>query len=122
VYSHEKTSCIRKKTTSDCAVIKCKHAVLFEYVVYPKDPNVYGLCIRDQPTLVFKCSEGEQFDTKTSECKFVCKEEGLFPVPGESRKYRECILISSNKFQLVERECPAGSQFDSDKQRCVIPK
>lgn len=69
---------------------------------------------------MFKCKEGEQFDTKTSECKFVCKKEGLFPVPGDSKRYRECIYVSSNKFELVERECPDGSKFDSDKGRCVI--
>jgi hypothetical protein len=120
VYSHEKASCIRKRLSSDCAIIKCKYKTQFEYVVYPKDSNVYGLCVRDNPTIMLKCAEGEVFDTKTSQCTFVCKGEGLFPVKGDSKRYRECIRISSNKYELVERECPSGSNFDSDKGRCVI--
>ncbi|XP_023713218.1 uncharacterized protein LOC111867506 [Cryptotermes secundus] len=120
VYSHEKVSCIRRRASSDCAVIKCTYKTQFQYVIYPKDPNVYGLCVRDSPTIVLKCAEGEEFDIKTSKCTFICKKEGLFPVKGDSRKYRECISISSNKYQLVDRECPVGSKFDSDKERCVI--
>jgi hypothetical protein len=113
-------SCVRRRVSSDCAVIKCAYKTQFQYVVYPKDPNVYGLCIRDSPTIVLKCAEGEEFETKTSECKFICKKEGLFPVAGDDKKYRECVRISSNKYELVERECPTGSVFNSDKGRCVI--
>ncbi|XP_021915519.1 uncharacterized protein LOC110827807 isoform X2 [Zootermopsis nevadensis] len=120
VYSHEKKSCVRQRTSADCAVIKCKYAVPYEYVVYPKDPSVYGLCVRNKTTLVFRCRDGEQFDIKTKECSFVCKKEGLFPVEGDDKKYHECVLISSNKFEVFERECPPGSKFDSDKQRCEI--
>jgi hypothetical protein len=120
VYSHEKRSCVRRRLSSDCAVIKCTYKVLFEYVVYPKDSNVYGLCRRNQTTLMFKCNEGEQFDTKTSKCTFVCKKEGVFPVQGDSQRYRECIYNSSNKLELVERVCPAGSEFDSGKGLCVV--
>ena len=122
VYSHKKNACIRKKVSSDCAVIKCTYKSLVEYVLYPKDPNVYGLCIRGNPTVVLKCGEGEKFDTKTSTCNFVCKKEGLFPVPGEPRKYRECIAISSTKFELVLTECPDATEFDPVKERCVIEK
>lgn len=120
VYSHEKTSCIRRKVSSDCAVIKCTYKTQFQYVVYPKDPNVYGLCIRDSPTIVLKCPEGEQFDTTTSQCRFLCKAEGLFSVPNDPRRYRECIRISANKYELVERECPVGSEFNSVKGRCDV--
>nr|AGM32769.1 chitin binding peritrophin-A domain containing protein [Coptotermes formosanus] len=119
VYSHAKNACIRRAASSDCAVIKCTYKTVVEYVVYPKDSSVYGLCIRGNPTVVFKCREGEQFDTKESKCNFVCKQEGLFPVPDDPRKYRECIYVSSNKFELVERTCPAKSVFDSSKGRCV---
>jgi hypothetical protein len=93
---------------------------MFEYVVYPKDPNVYGLCIRGQPTVMLKCREGEQFDIKTSQCKFVCKREGLFPVQGDNTKYRECTYNSLNRYEYVDRKCPDGSIFDSAKERCVI--
>jgi hypothetical protein len=120
VYSHAKNACIRRALSSDCAVIKCPNKTAVAYVVYPKDPNVYGLCIRDNPTAVFKCRGGEQFDKKASKCIFVCKQEGLFAVPENSHLYRECIYLKSKKFQLVERECPAGNTFDPDKARCVI--
>jgi hypothetical protein len=90
-----------------------------EFVVYPKDPNVYGLCIRDHPTLMFKCLEDEQFDTKISQCIFVCKTAGLFPVPGSTQKYRECVAVGS-KFELYERECPEGSIFDAAIGKCVL--
>jgi hypothetical protein len=120
VYSHEKTSCIRRKVSSDCAVIKCPYKTQYQYVLYPKDSNVYGLCIRDKPTLVLKCAAGEQFDIAASQCVFLCKAEGLFPVQGSDTKYRECIRIGLNKYQLVDRECPQGSVFDSDKGPCVI--
>jgi hypothetical protein len=93
-----------------------------EYVVYPKDPNVYGLCIRDHPTLMFKCPEEEQFDTKTSQCIFVCKKAGLFAVPGKDKKYRECVAVGINKFELYLRECPFGSIFDSTKGKCVLTR
>jgi hypothetical protein len=119
VYSHQKSACIKQTVSSDCALIKCKYANVMEYVVYPKDPNVYGLCIRDHTTLMFKCPEEEQFDTKTSKCIFVCRKEGLFAVPGNARKYRECILVSSNKFELYERECPVDSTFDAVKGKCI---
>jgi hypothetical protein len=91
-----------------------------EYVVYPKDPNVYGLCIRDHPTLMFKCDEEEQFDIKTLQCIFVCKKAGLFPVPNDQQKYRECVSVGVNNFVLYERECPEGSIFDSVKEKCVL--
>jgi hypothetical protein len=119
VYSHQKNACIKKTLISDCAVIKCKYATVLEYVVYPKDPNVFGLCIRDSPTLMFKCPEDEEFDTKTSQCIFVCKMAGLFPVPGNERKYRECVAVGI-KFELNERECPEFSIFDAVKGRCVV--
>jgi hypothetical protein len=90
-----------------------------EYVVYPKDPSVYGLCIRDHPTLMFKCDEEEEFDTKTLQCILVCKKAGLFPVPEDQRKYRECVSVCHNKFELYERECPEGSIFDANKRKCV---
>jgi hypothetical protein len=57
-------------------------------VIYSKVPNVYGIYIRNHKTMMFKCPEEEQFDTKTLECIFVCKTVGLFAVPGEKRKYR----------------------------------
>ena len=119
VYSHQKNACIKQTVSSDCAVIKCKYATVLEYVVYPKDPNVYGLCIRDHPTLMFKCPEDEEFDTKTSKCNFVCKTAGLFPVPGNEQKYRECVAVGT-RFELNERECPTGSIFDAVKRRCVV--
>ena len=72
VYSHQKNSCVRQTVSSDCAVINCKYESVMEYVVYPKDPNVYGLCIRDHPTMMFKCDEEEKFDTNTSQCIYVC--------------------------------------------------
>lgn len=120
VYSHQRNSCVRKILSSDCAVIKCKYSVPLEYVAYPKDSSVYGLCLRGYPTVVFKCDEGEQFDTKKSNCIFVCKKEGLFPVPGSNTKYRECFSTGINKFQLYERECPAGSIFNSDIGKCYV--
>jgi len=122
VYSHQKNACIKQTVSSDCAVIKCKYATVLEYVVYPKDPNVYGLCIRDHPTLMFKCSEGEEFDTKTSQCIFVCKTAGLFAVPGNEKKYRECVALGSNMFELYERECPTGSIFDAVKGKCIVTR
>jgi hypothetical protein len=88
-------------------------------VTYPKDPNVYGLCIRNRPTVMHKCPEFEQFDTKTSQCIFVCKKEGLFPVDGEPRKYRECIYVGG-KYELRNRECPEFSIFDAGKGKCVL--
>jgi hypothetical protein len=91
-----------------------------EYVPYPKDPSVYGLCIRNLETVMFKCDEEEEFDTKTSQCTFVCKKEGLFPVPGDEQKYRECVSVGIKKFQLKEGKCPVGSRFLADKSKCVI--
>jgi hypothetical protein len=120
VYSHKQNSCIRRSVSSDCAVIKCKYTTLIEYVIYPKDPNVYGVCLRNRTTMMYKCPEEEQFDTKTSECIFVCNQVGLFALPGDERKYRECISVGSNKFELKERECPVGSIFNAKQSRCVI--
>jgi len=122
VYNHQKNACVRQSVSSDCAVIKCKYTSIMEYVLYPKDPNVYGLCIRDHKTLMFKCPEEEQFDTKISQCSFVCKKEGLFAVPGNARKYRECVSVGVNKFELYERECPVDSTFDAVKGRCVVTR
>ena len=68
---------------------------------------------------MFKCPEDEQFDTKISQCIFVCKKAGLFPVPGSERKYRECVAVGS-KFELYERECPEGSVFDPAKGKCTV--
>jgi len=93
-----------------------------EYVLYPTDPSVYGLCVRGQTTLMFKCPEEEQFDTKISQCIFVCKTEGLFAVAGNPRKYRECVSVGDNEFELYERECPASSVFDAVKGKCVLTK
>jgi len=119
VYSHQKNACIKQTVSSDCAFINCKYTSVLEYVVYPKDPNVYGLCIRNHTTLMFKCAEEEQFDIKTSKCIFVCKKEGLFAVPGDDRKYRECVKYGIN-FELYERECPVGSTFDPVKEKCIL--
>jgi len=84
VYSHRKNACIKQTVSCDCAVIKCKYATVLEYVVYPKDRNVYGLCIRDYPTLMFKCPKDQQFDTKTSKCKFLYMEaEQCFEFGGD---------------------------------------
>jgi hypothetical protein len=68
---------------------------------------------------MFKCAEEEQFDIKTSKCIFVCKKEGLFAVPGDDRKYRECVKYGIN-FELYERECPVGSTFDPVKEKCIL--
>jgi hypothetical protein len=68
---------------------------------------------------MFRCAEGEQFDTKASKCIFACKTAGLFPVSDNPRKYRECVAVGSG-FQLFERECPIGSKFDATKGKCVI--
>jgi hypothetical protein len=89
-------------------------------VIYPKDPNVYGVCIRNHTTVTYKCPEEEQFDKKTSECIFVCNKVGLFALPDDDRKYRECISVGNNKFELKERECPVGSIFNDKQSRCVI--
>ena len=120
VYSHQKNSCVRQTVSSDCAVINCKYESVMEYVVYPKDPKVYGLCIRDQPTVMFKCDEEEEFDTKTSKCIYVCTKAGLFPVPKCQRKYRECVSVGAGNIELYERECPDGSIFDPVKEKCVV--
>jgi hypothetical protein len=69
---------------------------------------------------MLKCAEEEQFDTKTSKCIFVCKEEGLFPVVGDDGKYRECVNVGRNKFVLNEREFRIGSAFDTVKGRCIV--
>jgi hypothetical protein len=71
---------------------------------------------------MFKCPEEEQFDNKISQCIFVCKKEGLFAVPGNKRKYRECVSVGISKFQLYERECPEGSEFDAVKGKCVLTR
>ena len=113
-------ACVKQTVSSDCAVIKCKYTSVLEYVVYPKDPNLYGLCIRNHKTLIFKCAEDEQFDIKTSKCIFVCKKEGLFAVPSDKQKYRECVKVGTNMFELYVRECPVGSTFDAVKERCVV--
>jgi hypothetical protein len=119
VYSHQKKSCAFRRVNSDCAIINCKYATAFEYVVYPKDPNVYGLCIRGQPTVMLKCREGEQFDIKTSRCNFICKREGLFPQDG-CRKYYECVDNGRNTYVFQERKCPEGTVFHSSEQSCVV--
>jgi hypothetical protein len=118
VYFHASKSCRRKNAASDCAVIKCTYRLPLEYVVYPKDPSVYGICIRDQPTVMMKCKEGEEFDTKTSQCKVVCKKEGIFEVDG-CRKFYECVKGGSNRYNLVEGECPLGTKFDVATGSCV---
>jgi hypothetical protein len=120
VYSHQKNACVRQSDTNDCVVIKCKYTSLMEYIIYPKYPNVYGLCVRGRTTLMFKCPEEEQFDTKISQCIYLCKKEGLFAVYGNKRKYRECVSGGNNKFQLYDKECPDGSEFDAAKGKCVI--
>jgi hypothetical protein len=112
VYLHTNNSCVRKKVPADCAIIKCKYARPVEYVVYPKDPSVYGVCVRDQRTVVARCSEGQEFDTKSSQCKFACKQEGVFPADG-CRKFYECVNIALNKYNIVEGECPVGTYFNA---------
>jgi hypothetical protein len=71
---------------------------------------------------MFKCPEEEQFDTKTSQCIFVCKKVGLFAIPDDERKYRECVSVGISKFELKERECPVDSRFDANKGKCVVDK
>jgi hypothetical protein len=71
---------------------------------------------------MFKCPEEEQFDTKISECIFVCKKEGLFAVSGNPQQYRECVSVGNNKFELYERECPPDSVFDAVKGKCVLTR
>jgi hypothetical protein len=71
---------------------------------------------------MFKCGEEEQFDTKTSQCIFVCTKAGLFAVPKQERRYRECISVGFNKFELYERECPDGSKFDPVKEKCIVTR
>ena len=118
VYSHAKEGCARRNVTTDCAVMKCRNTTVLEYVVYPKDANVYGICVRGEPTL-FKCSDEDEFDTKTLKCKFVCKQEGLFPAPNKA-KYYECIYVAKNKYDLVEWDCPAGTHFSPTREACII--
>jgi hypothetical protein len=118
VYAHASNSCTPKKVAADCATIKCTYKHPIEYVVYPKNNSVYGICVRDQPTVVVKCRQGQEFDTKASQCKVVCKEEGVFPADG-CRKFYECVRLSSNKFKLVEGECPVGTQFDAKIKVCA---
>jgi hypothetical protein len=98
--------------------MKCRNTAMVEYFVYPKDANVYGICLRGEQTM-FKCSDGEEFDTKTLQCKFVCKQEGLFPVPNKA-SYYECIYVAKNKYDLVEWECPAGTIFSPTLRACTI--
>jgi hypothetical protein len=116
VYSHAKQACARKNTTTDCAVIKCKNTTVLEYVLYPKDANVYGLCVRGKAT-VFRCGDREEFDTSTSICKFACKQEGLFPVDN-CRKYNECVFVFNNRYNLLEWECPVGTRYNATRQAC----
>jgi hypothetical protein len=70
--------------------------------------------------VMYKCPEEEQFVSKTSQCTFVCKKEGLFPVPDNKQKYRECIHLGGVNYVLKDRECPEFSIFDADKGRCVL--
>jgi ribosomal protein S5 len=84
-------------------------------MIYPKDPNVYGVCIRNHKTVMYKCPEEEQFDTKTSQCIFVCKKVGRFVVPGNELKYTECVSVGN-----TEGKCPYGSIFDANKEKCVV--
>ena len=120
VYNHQKNACVRQNVIADCVVIKCKYTSVMEYVLYPTDPSVYGLCVRGHPIVMFKCLQEEQFDTTLAKCTFVCKREGLFAVTGNPRKYRECVRVGTNKFQLYERECPASSVFDQFRRKCVL--
>ncbi|XP_033608601.1 uncharacterized protein LOC117282559 [Cryptotermes secundus] len=119
VYLHANHTCVRKKVSADCATIKCSYARPIEYVVYPKDPSIYGICVRDQPTAVVKCSGGQKFDTKTSKCKRACKEEGVFAADG-CRKFYECVRVGSNKYNVVERECPVDKLFNATLKVCAV--
>jgi hypothetical protein len=78
---------------------------------------MYGVCVLDQPTTMFRCDDGLQFDTKASQCKFVCKEEGIFPADG-CRKFYECLHVGFKKYKLVERECPEGTIFNPKFGSC----
>ncbi|XP_023708612.1 uncharacterized protein LOC111865109, partial [Cryptotermes secundus] len=118
VYLHANHTCVRKKVSADCASIKCSYARPIEYVVYPKDPSIYGICVRDQPTVVLKCSEGQEFDTKTSQCKRACKEEGIFAGDG-CRKFYECVLVGLNMYDIVEGECAMDTHFDATLKVCA---
>jgi hypothetical protein len=67
---------------------------------------------------VVKCAERQEFDKKASQCKLVCKEEGVFPADG-CRKFYECVRVRVNKYNIVEGECPVGSQFDAQLRSCA---
>jgi hypothetical protein len=65
-----------------------------------------------------RCGDGQEFDIRTSRCKFVCKSEGVFPGDG-CRKFYECVKVNSNTYNIVEGECPDGMKFDTERKSCV---
>ncbi|XP_069705718.1 uncharacterized protein [Periplaneta americana] len=120
VYSHSRAGCVRRRLSSDCAVMRCTYKSLNEYVVYSKDASLYGMCLKGFPTLVFRCPKGEQFDSSAKECRFKCSAEGLFPAANSNSKYYECIYISVGNYELIRRECPSKiTHFDPVAKRCV---
>jgi hypothetical protein len=104
---------------TDCVVIKCRYAVPLEYVPYPRNPSLFAICIRDRPTMIVKCHSGQEFDSRESRCKFVCKKEGVFAADG-CRKFYECVRVNANTFNTVEGECPASTKFDPVSSGCTL--
>ncbi|EAL41044.2 AGAP010360-PA, partial [Anopheles gambiae str. PEST] len=126
VYNSKKKTCSRN---TRCQTVRCRPNGRSIFIPFPQDPTYYAYCNynrrRNRPVLrnvvVYKCTEGSEFNSLSNSCVFKCSREGFLPKPGDPTKFYWCRRVSGNLFGY-EQVCPGlGSLFSAKLGICLPP-
>ncbi|XP_040168046.1 uncharacterized protein LOC120902978 [Anopheles arabiensis] len=126
VYNSKKKTCSRN---TRCQTVRCRPNGRSIFIPFPQDPTYYAYCNynrrRNRPVLrnvvVYKCTEGSEFNSLSKSCVFKCSREGFLPKPGDPTKFYWCRRVSGNLFGY-EQVCPGlGSLFSAKLGICLPP-
>lgn len=118
--------CTRQTNTNCISCLNCcgnSNMTHYYQIRYGTNSQYYGLCIPGAPDpLIFACPANSQPNLINfpATCDYRCWRVGFFENTLDNTKYFECYLNNFLRFESIERQCPQGSKFDSQKSQCAV--
>nr|CAD7196478.1 unnamed protein product [Timema douglasi] len=119
VYSHEKKMCVLQKLATQCVTMKCTAGLASQLVTYTADASIYGICLLNQPTILFRCPKKQAFDATLGTCQRTCSAAGKEVDEEDCTKFYECYDTTTvGKYTIKHQECPTGTGYNANLPGC----